>query len=123
MLRTCSVCGKIHEEDKMCKRVYSRKKDTKAISFRNSYNWRIKRTQIKVRDMYMCRVCLIEKHKTIFKYNHQNIQVHHIVPLMEDYSKSLDSDNLICLCSYHHRLAEDGIITKDELQEIIKGKE
>ena len=42
---------------------------------------------------------------------------------MEDYSKRLDNDNLICLCSYHHRLAEDGIITKDELQEIIKGKE
>src|SRR5574344_59952 len=70
MLKTCSVCGGMHEEDKMCKRLYNKKIDTKAVSFRNSYDWRLKRTQIKVRDMYLCQVCLKEKHDTNFKYNH-----------------------------------------------------
>ncbi|MDO4963001.1 MAG: HNH endonuclease [bacterium] len=123
MLRTCSVCGGIHEEDKMCKRLYNKKIDTKAVSFRNSYDWRIKRTQIRVRDMFLCQVCLKEKHDTNFKYNHNHVQIHHIIPIEEDFSKRLDDNNLICLCSYHHRLAEDGIISCEELKQIIQEKE
>lgn len=122
MLKTCSVCGGIHEEDKMCSRLYRKKMDTKSVSFRNSYDWRLKRTQIKVRDMYLCQVCLKEKHDTNFKYNHNHVQIHHIIPIAEDFSKRLDDDNLICLCSYHHRLAEDGIISREELRQIIQEK-
>ena len=48
MLRSCAVCGGIHEEDKMCKRTY--KKDSKAYYFRNSNKWILKREQIKKRD-------------------------------------------------------------------------
>src|SRR5574344_1777253 len=122
MLKTCSVCGGMHEEDKMYKRLYNKKIDTKAVSFRNSYDWRLKRTQIKVRDMYLCQVCLKEKHDTNFKYNHNHVQIHHIIPIAEYFYKRLDDDNLICLCSYHHRLAEDGIISREELSQIIKEK-
>ena len=48
MYRSCSVCGRIHPEDKMCKRVY--KKNTKESHFRNTNAWIKKRNQIKKRD-------------------------------------------------------------------------
>ena len=43
MLRTCNVCGVIHQEDKMCKRKYTSKKNSKANSFRNTNAWITKR--------------------------------------------------------------------------------
>ena len=57
MLRTCNVCGGIHQEDKMCKRKYPSKKNSKANSFRNTNAWITKREQIKRRDKYLCQVC------------------------------------------------------------------
>ena len=63
MLRSCAVCGGIHQEDQMCKRKY--KKDSRAYHFRNSnkmktnrclryitkskiYNWREMSANLKV---------------------------------------------------------------------------
>ena len=114
MLRTCNVCGGIHKEDKMCKRKYPSKKNSIANSFRNTNAWINKREQIKKRDKYLCQVCL---KNGIYTYN--NLQVHHIIPINIDYSKRLDSDNLITLCTYHHHQAEKGLITKEQLLEII----
>ena len=114
MLRTCNVCGRIHQEDKMCKRKYPSKKNSIANSFRNTNAWITKREQIKRRDKYLCQVCLMNN---IYTYN--NLQVHHIIPINIDYSKRLDSDNLITLCTYHHNQAERGLITKEQLLEII----
>jgi len=114
MLRTCNVCGGIHQEDKMCKRKYPSKKNSKANSFRNTNAWITKREQIKRRDKYLCQICLMNN---IYTYN--NLQVHHIIPINIDYSKRLDSDNLITLCTYHHHQAEKGLITKEQLLEII----
>ena len=76
MLRTCNVCGGIHQEDKMCKRKYPSKKNSKANSFRNTNDWITKREQIKRRDKYLCQVCLMNN---IYTYN--NLQVHHITPI------------------------------------------
>ena len=114
MLRTCNVCGRIHQEDKMCKRKYPNKKNSKANSFRNTNDWINKREQIKRRDKYLCQVCL---KNNIYTYN--NLQIHHIIPINIDYSKRLDSDNLITLCTYHHHQAEKGLITREQLLEII----
>ena len=119
MKKTCNICNKIHDINKICKRQYHKKLNTQEVSFRNSYSWKTKRTQIKIRDLYLCRVCLQNKMISKDKFNHQNIQVHHIVPIHEDWDKRLDSNNLISLCTYHHRQAEDGIITKEELSKII----
>ena len=55
-----------------------------------------------------------------FMFNYKDLQVHHIIPLEEDYSKRLDSTNLITLCPMHHKKAEQGIITKEELFKIIQ---
>lgn len=70
--RSCSVCGGIHPEDKMCKRVY--KKNTKESQFRNTNAWIKKRNQIKKRDKYLCQLCLKDN-----IYTYDNLQAHHII--------------------------------------------
>ena len=112
MLRTCSVCGGIHQEDNICKRTY--KKNSYASKFRNSNAWIIKREQIKKRDKYLCQICLKGNN-----YTYNNLQVHHIVPIEKDNDKKLDSDNLITLCAYHHKQAEMNKISKEELSNLI----
>lgn len=112
MFRTCSVCGGIHDENHMCKRVY--KKSTKESAFRNTNAWIKKRNHIKERDKYLCQMCLKDN-----VYTYKELQVHHIVPLAEQYDRRLDSTNLITLCRYHHEQAEKGLIIKEELQDLI----
>lgn len=112
MLRSCAVCGGIHQEDQMCKRKY--KKDSRAYHFRNSNKWILKREEIKKRDKYLCQVCL--KHG---RFIYQDVQVHHIIPINVDYDKRLDSDNLITLCTLHHKDAERGFISAEELHSLI----
>ena len=113
MYRSCSVCGRIHPEDKMCKRVY--KKNTKESHFRNTNAWIKKRNQIKKRDKYLCQLCLKDN-----IYTYDNLQVHHIIPIAKDYNKKLDSDNLITLCRMHHEQVKKGIISKEELYELLE---
>ena len=112
MYRTCTICGGIHHEDNMCKRYY--KKNTKASKFRNSNAWIIKREQIKKRDKYLCQVCLKDS-----IYNYDDLQVHHIIPIDKNYDLKLDESNLITLCSYHHKQAEQNKITKEYLYQLI----
>ena len=113
MLRSCAVCGGIHQEDQMCKRKY--KKDSRAYHFRNSNKWILKREEIKKRDKYLCQVCL-----KYGRFIYQDVQVHHIIPIAKDYDRRLDSDNLITLCRMHHEQAERGLITEEELYKIIE---
>lgn len=70
--------------------------------------------------MHICQICLRNKYDTDFVYNFEDLEVHHIVPLEEDYSKRLDSVNLITLCNMHHRMAEEGIIEREYLQKIVQ---
>lgn len=119
MLKTCSICGKIHDMDIVCKREYKKKK-TKASEFRNTYIWKNKRDSIKKRDNYLCRVCMSGKYNTNYRYTYKEIEVHHIVPIEEDYSRRLDSLNLITLCRMHHKMAETGQIKREELIEMIQ---
>ncbi len=114
MLKTCIVCGGIHDESNMCKRMYKSKKKTKSSSFRNTNKWIIKREQIKKRDKYLCQVCLKDS-----IYNYDDLQVHHIIPIDKNYDLKLDESNLITLCSYHHKQAEQNKITKEYLYKLI----
>ena len=70
--------------------------------------------------MHICQVCLRDKYDTDFKYNYEGLEVHHIIPLEEDYSRRLDSENLITLCNMHHRMAEEVIIEREYLQKIVQ---
>lgn len=119
MLKSCKYCGRIHDSKFMCKykpvKQFKHKEPTEQVAFRNTKAWQRKRKEIKERDNYLCRVCLSE-----FKFEYNNLSVHHIVPIIDNYDLRLDNDNLITLCSYHHNQAENGIITRDTLMELIK---
>lgn len=122
MLKTCSKCMKVVSEDHVCPyRTYNKKnKDSKANKFRKTKAWTNKSIEIRQRDKYLCKVCINNLYSTIQQYNYDKLEVHHVTPVEEDYNKRLDNDNLITLCSYHHKMAEKGDIPREELYELIK---
>ncbi len=122
MLKTCSICGKIHDINKVCKRKNT-KKNTAANKFRKTNKWTEKSKNIRKRDNYLCKVCATGKYGTIYRYTYKDLEVHHIIPVEEDYSKRLDSLNLITLCRKHHEMAESGEISREELKEMIRAEE
>lgn len=115
MKRSCSYCGRIHPRGFVCsqKPVYHKNKQQKD-KFRSTAVWQKMRERIARRDDYMCRVCILDN--TICS----SIEVHHIVPLCEDYSKRLDPYNLISLCPAHHKKADAGEIDVDILRGLAK---
>lgn len=127
MLKTCKYCGKIHNINYDCtekpKRKIYDKKITEADKFRWTTKWQNKRKEIKERDRNLCQVCIRDLYYTDKIYNFNDIQVHHNTPIQEDWNKRLDNNNLISLCPYHHKLAEDGIISRKEIQSIIDEQE
>lgn len=120
MLKSCKHCGGIHSRTYQCPSKPKRSKlPTYIDKFRWSRRWATKRKQINERDKYLCQVCIRNLHNTQQQYNFTNIEVHHIVPIVEDWDQRLEDDNLICLCSFHHKLAESGAIGRDELIKIV----
>ena len=93
MLTTCRYCNGIHD---------------------SSYECEKKAEAIKKRDKYLCIYSLskgvIETH---------DLEVHHIVPIKEDWSKRLDDNNLITLTRLVHEQAEDGTISREKLLNLL----
>jgi 5-methylcytosine-specific restriction endonuclease McrA len=117
---TCSRCGVVKRGHICPYKTYKKKdRDSKADKFRKSKGWTNKSIEIRQRDKYLCVVCMANLYNTVRQYNFDKLEVHHIVPLNEDYNKRLDNDNLITLCKYHHNLAEDGQIPREELTDLI----
>jgi hypothetical protein len=56
------------------------------------------------------------------KYIYNEISVHHIVSLEDNFELRLDDKNLITLSSKYHELAESGEIKKEVLFNILKEK-
>lgn len=118
---TCSRCGIVPRGHRCDKKPYRKKeRDSQADKFRKSKRWTDKSIEIRQRDRYLCKVCMANLYNTVRQFNYDKLEVHHIVPLNEDYNKRLDNDNLITLCKYHHNLAEDGQIPREVLQGLIK---
>ena len=113
MLKTCIYCGRVHPKGFVCPRKpkAQNKYDKQIDVFRGSSQWKNKRAHIFKRDLYMCRVCLENG-----IYCSGDLSVHHITPIASDYSRRLDDDNLITLCSYHHEAAEKGEIPSEHLR-------
>lgn len=119
MLRSCSYCGGIHDRTYQCASKPKRfKKITHVDKFRRTQLWIKKRKEIAERDKQLCQICLRERYNTTTKYNFTNLEVHHIVPVVDGWDKRLDDYNLISLCAYHHHMAERGDISAVELKEI-----
>lgn len=116
MYKTCSRCGRIHDFNKSCYRNQKSRNLTDADKFRKTYKWHKKSDDIRARDKYLCRCCLVDIYNTQSQINFNKLEVHHIVPLEEDYGLRLDDDNLITLCDYHHKLAENNVIPRDILK-------
>lgn len=120
MLKTCSRCGKLHNISQQCpmKPKY-KKRLTRIDNFRSSKEWQLKRGSIKERDKSLCQICIRSLYNTIERqYNFNCVQVHHIKSIKTNWKKRLEDSNLLCLCPYHHKMAEDGGIHKDILLSI-----
>ena len=84
MLRACKYCGRIHDSKMRCgSRPASKKKITDKDRIRSSYEWQKKREDIKQRDRYVCQLCIRGLYGTRKRYEHENLSVHHIIPLEE----------------------------------------
>lgn len=120
MKKACPYCKQIHDTAYICpNKPKQQKENTDIVNFRNSRRWQIKRHYIRERDRNMCRLCAVGYDNKPVYYN-PDVSVHHIVPLIEAWSLRLEDDNLICLCSYHHELAENGKISREFLQKTVK---
>lgn len=124
MLKSCSYCGGIHNRGYQCPSKPKRVKTPTYIDkFRWSRRWRTKAMQINERDKYLCQICIRKLFNTVQQYNFTDIEVHHIIAIVEDWDKRLEDENLICLCAYHHKMAERGEIDKQLLLGIAQEQE
>ena len=115
MLKSCKYCGRIHATKFDCGMKPTRDKpSTNANKFRWSRRWRAKRNQIVERDNSLCLLCRENK---VYTYN--DLEVHHIVKIEEDYDKRLDDENLATTCVTHHKQADSGEINKEYLRGIL----
>ena len=117
---TCKYCGIVPRGHRCPHKTYTKKTyDTEADRFRKSKRWTNKSIEIRQRDRYLCRVCEANLYNTVQQFSFIGVEVHHIEKLNEDFNKRLDNDNLISLCRYHHKMADDGKIPKEELYKLI----
>lgn len=120
MNKSCKYCGKIHPKDFECpqkpKRIWHKNKQTKD-RFRSTNAWQKVRKAVYQRDLGLCQWCLHNGRYTAGQ------EVHHIVPLAEDFNLRLEKSNLILLCVPCHKMADDFDIPAETLREIARGNE
>lgn len=121
MLRACKYCGRVHDNKLICPKKPKRKRvakaETRASAIRNTNAWHVARDRTKSRDNYLCRLCLENYDYTIRRLNYENLEVHHIVPLVEE-GKAFSLDNLITLCHFHHSYVENKPEVRNYLLEL-----
>lgn len=117
MYKACSRCGKIHSYNYKCNKgkVY---KHNEIDKLRNTKRWARKSVEIREASKYLCSVCLDEG-----LYNYKDVEIHHIIKLQDEPERLLDNYNLICLCKYHHKLADNNKLDKDYLFKLAKERE
>ncbi len=132
MLKSCQYCGGIHDIKYECpkkpKRQYKPNKyseqNAEIKRFRNSKIWQNKRTEIQVRDLHMCQVCIRLLYDwCTTQYNYQDTSVHHINKLSECWEMRLKQLNLITLCPCCHTAADLGQIPVNVLIDIASEQE
>lgn len=117
MLVSCKYCGGLHERGVVCASKPVRQKEPNQVNkFRWSRVWRTKRNQIVDRDKSLCQVCKQDK-----QYTYDNLEVHHITSIADDWDLRLDDSNLVTLCVEHHKLADANEISKEYLTSIVNG--
>ena len=110
----CEKCTEKYLEDKkISNKLYDKQyRNKRSTEFYHSKEWNIVRQQAIQRDNGLCKLCLSNK-----KIKSMDI-VHHIEEIKDNYSKRLDIDNIICLCSSCHNTVHTWYSTnnKEEIQ-------
>lgn len=116
LMKMCPKCGKaIQLSEKYCencrpvlkqnnsernKEYDAYKRDKQADKFYHSKKWKNIRDYVLMREGGFCQDCLKNNRRTIAT------DVHHIIPVKQDWSKRLDIDNLVSLCEKCHKRRE-----------------
>lgn len=117
MYKTCSVCGKVHPRDMVCKRKRTFDGGDER-RLRSKWAWTEKSRQVREQAHHLCEVCMDKGQIT-----YDGIEVHHITKVSEDASALLVDDNLICLCQEHHKQADRNEIDREYLRELAKKRQ
>ncbi|MHC1723056.1 MAG: HNH endonuclease [Aminipila sp.] len=124
MLKSCTYCGRVHDTKFDCgKKPKREKQGNDKDKFRWTKPWQRKREEIKERDQHLCQICIRKLYDTVEQYNYTDLEVHHAVPLEEDFEKRLDNDILLTICGTHHEKAESGEIPRQVVLDIIQEQE
>lgn len=125
MLKSCFYCGRIHDDKCLCNDKKnslfssSSKKLTKAAKFRSSYAWTKSRDSALKRDKYCCVLCNYLNDNNFRKFNSDCLEVHHIIPIIENYELRNNLNNLITVCRRHHEECEKGVFSKEFQKKLI----
>ena len=116
MYKACSKCGRIHGANFICNKgkIYAGGDERK---LRSKYAWHLKSLQIREESQFLCAVC---RDQGVYTYD--DIEVHHIEKLKDHPEKLLDDENLICLCTEHHKQADRGELDKEYLRRLAAGR-
>lgn len=132
MLKSCHYCGRIHDRKYICPPKAKRMKERRAkrternaliYSFHRSGEWKEKSKEIRQRDNYCCQVCSRGMYGAERTIETDQLSVHHIIPIAEDWDRRMDDDILLTLCRTHHEMAEQGKIKVKILLQIAKEQE
>ena len=120
MLKSCQYCQKIHDSKYNCgMKPPKMNRRSKYDRFRYTSAWQQKREEIKKRDRYLCQICIRNLYDTTRKFNGNDLSVHHANKLNDAFEQRLDNNNLLTLCEKHHKMADDGVIPKEQILSII----
>lgn len=111
MLQSCKWCGRMHPFGFICpQKPQPHRKNTRAQRFRNTVEWKRTRVNVNKRDLHLCRLCLRDG---ILEPN--GLSTHHIIPLEATMEYASDEDWCITLCDHHHKAADRGEYSREEL--------
>ena len=121
MKRVCPRCGKLVDYHHNCAPPYKRKYNNNdpERKIRNGIRWQRKRNEIKKRDGGIDQIAAHGLDGAPYIQT-RNLQVHHIIPLEERPDLAYDDDNLITVSPRTHELAENNIISRDQLRAIVR---
>jgi 5-methylcytosine-specific restriction endonuclease McrA len=118
MLRSCSKCGRIHDINFKCNGG-GRLPKTNEQALRRRTSWTNKSRDIRERSKYLCAVCLDQGNARA----DDDIEVHHIRKLRDYPEGLLEDENLIALCTFHHKQADNNELDTDYLRELAKKRD
>lgn len=103
----------MHPYDEPCpkKKPAYRYERTGADRLRLTSRWKRKSLQVREDAHWMCEVCRDQGKATT-----EGLEAHHIDKLREDPDGLIEDGNLVCLCRMHHRMADDGELSKEYLR-------